>query len=220
MSDRSPSPLDTAGEFVARHIGPDDAERAEMLATVGAASLDALMDAVVPEKIRVRAPLPFGVGVSEADVVARLRALAEQNRVATSLIGMGYTGTITPPVVLRNILENPAWYTAYTPYQPEISQGRLEAMLRFQTMVAELTNMDLAGASLLDDATAAADSIHARSQAQIPPLVPRLPLAWAGAGFPVPDLGDISPPFARRGQSTSPVAHHSPGTLSACPATA
>ena len=146
-------------EFVHRHIGPDDEDRATMLAVVGASSMEELLDAVVPEDIRSREPLPLAGSRTEVEVLAELRALASHNRVATSLIGMGYYGTFTPPVIVRNVLENPAWYTAYTPYQPEISQGRLEALLNFQTMVADLTGMDLANASLLDEATAAAEAM-------------------------------------------------------------
>ena len=130
-----------------------------MLATVGVESLDELVDRAVPEAIRDRTPLDLPTGLTEAEALARLRALADRNEVFTSLIGMGYSGTITPPVILRNVLENPAWYTAYTPYQPEISQGRLEALLNFQTMVSDLTGMDLANASLLDEATAAAEAM-------------------------------------------------------------
>ncbi len=151
--------LDPATEFPARHIGTLGSDLPALLAVVGVPSLDALMDAVVPEKIRCRAPLSLPPGRSEVDVVATLRAIAAENEVFTSLIGMGYTGTVTPPVILRNILENPAWYTAYTPYQPEISQGRLEALLNFQTMVADLCGLDLANASLLDEATAAAEGM-------------------------------------------------------------
>ena len=147
------------GEFAERHIGPrhDDVER--MLATVGAASLDDLIAETVPATIRT-APL---VGLPDADteaaVLARLRSLAAQNRPMVNLIGQGYYGTHLPGVIKRNVLENPAWYTAYTPYQPEISQGRLEALLNFQTMVADLTGLDIANASLLDEATAAAEAM-------------------------------------------------------------
>ena len=130
-----------------------------MLAAVGVGSLDELVDEAVPSGIRLdhRSDLPEAG--TEAEVLARLRALADRNEVVTSMIGMGYSGTITPPVILRNVLENPAWYTAYTPYQPEICQGRLEALLNFQTMVTDLTGMDLANASLLDEATAAAEAM-------------------------------------------------------------
>ncbi len=145
--------------FVDRHIGPSPDETAKMLAAIGLGSLEDLLDAAIPESIRLREPLNLGTARSETEVIAALREKASRNRVVHSMIGQGYYGTVTPPVIMRNLLESPAWYTAYTPYQPEISQGRLEAMLRFQTMVAELTNMDLAGASLLDDATAAAEAM-------------------------------------------------------------
>ncbi|API59965.1 glycine dehydrogenase (aminomethyl-transferring) [Tardibacter chloracetimidivorans] len=158
-------------EFSHRHIGPSDAEAATMLAAVGAASLDALVDQTVPAAIRQKEPLGFGPGMTEMEVLARLRAVASRNKVLTSLIGQGYHGTILPPVIQRNILENPAWYTAYTPYQPEISQGRLEALLNYQTLVCDLTGLDVANASLLDEATAAAEAMGlaarvAKSKAQ------------------------------------------------------
>ena len=130
-----------------------------MLATIGVGSVGELVDRAVPEPIRDRAPLDLPAGLTEAETLARLRELADHNQVLTSLIGQGYSGTITPPVIQRNVLEDPAWYTAYTPYQPEISQGRLEALLNFQTMVSDLTAMDLANASLLDEATAAAEAM-------------------------------------------------------------
>ena len=130
-----------------------------MLAALDVSSVAELVDRAVPESIRERAPLDLPVGRTEADVLARMRELADRNQVLVSLIGQGYSGTITPPVIQRNLLENPAWYTAYTPYQPEISQGRLEALLNFQTMVSDLTAMDLANASLLDEATAAAEAM-------------------------------------------------------------
>ncbi len=138
-------------EFADRHIGPRARDVAEMLAALDVASLDELIDRVVPAAIRSDAELDLPTGVTEAEALARLRGLADRNRIMTSLIGMGYSGTITPTVILRNVLENPAWYTAYTPYQPEISQGRLEALLNFQTMVCDLTGMELANASLLDE---------------------------------------------------------------------
>ena len=142
-----------------RHIGPSPAEIAEMLRAVGAPSLEALIDETVPADIRQAAPLDWGPALSEQGVLHRLRQVAGKNRVLTSLIGQGYYGTVTPPVIQRNIFENPAWYTAYTPYQPEISQGRLEALLNFQTMVCDLTGLDVANASLLDEATAAAEAM-------------------------------------------------------------
>ena len=153
-------PLSTDDEFVARHIGPSPSQVEHMLATIGVASLDELIDQAVPGfDPRFAGPLELPGPVSERDVIAELRQLAGKNRVLTSLIGMGYTNTIMPPVIARNVFENPAWYTAYTPYQPEISQGRLEALLNFQTMVAELTGLDIANASLLDEATAAAEAM-------------------------------------------------------------
>ena len=149
-----------ARDFAARHIGPTPQEISQMLAAVGAGSLDALMSETVPASIRQQQPLSsMGRALSETEALARLRALADRNQVFTSLIGMGYHGTILPSVIQRNILESPAWYTAYTPYQPEISQGRLEALLNFQTMITELTGLDVANASLLDEATAAAEAM-------------------------------------------------------------
>src|SRR5215203_1262109 len=160
MPDSRPSlaTLEHHDEFVGRHLGLTDADRQVMLDVVGAPSVDALLDRAVPAAIRhdeLLLPPPS----TEVEVLARLRELAGRNEVATSLIGMGYHGTITPPVILRNVLENPAWYTAYTPYQPEISQGRLEALLNFQTMVSDLTGMEIANASLLDESTAAAEAM-------------------------------------------------------------
>jgi glycine dehydrogenase len=148
-----------ADDFVGRHVGPrpDDVDR--MLSVIGVETLAELIDEAVPAPIRMAGALALPGPRSETDVLAELRALADQNTVATSLIGMGYYGTVTPPVIRRNVLENPAWYTAYTPYQPEISQGRLEALLNYQTMVADLTGLDIANASLLDEATAAAEAM-------------------------------------------------------------
>ena len=142
-----------------RHIGPSPAEMAEMLKAVGADSLDALIADTVPEDIRQDAPLDWGPALPERETLEAMRALAARNRPLTSLIGQGYHGTATPPVIQRNILENPAWYTAYTPYQPEIAQGRLEALLNYQTMVSDLTGLEVANASLLDEATAAAEAM-------------------------------------------------------------
>ncbi|MEQ1703274.1 MAG: glycine dehydrogenase (aminomethyl-transferring), partial [Ilumatobacteraceae bacterium] len=146
-------------DFVGRHIGPDETERSHMLAVLGVASLDDLIDQTVPAAIRLEGSLPMPGSRTVEDVLAELKALAGRNVPRTSLIGQGYYGTITPPVVQRNVLENPAWYTAYTPYQPEISQGRLETLLNFQTMIGELTGFPLANASLLDEATAAAEAM-------------------------------------------------------------
>ncbi len=150
-----------AGEttFVARHIGPSQRDIDAMLAAVGAKSLDALIAEVIPAAIRRREPLSLPPALSERTALQRMRAIADKNEAFTSLIGQGYYGTILPPVIQRNILENPAWYTAYTPYQPEISQGRLEALMNFQTMIADLTGLPVANASLLDEATAAAEAM-------------------------------------------------------------
>ena len=162
------SELDHRGDFVDRHIGPGEAETNVMLAAVGFESLDALIDAAVPDQIRDE-DLALPEALSEFQMIDRMRELADKNDVMTSMIGMGYHRTLTPPVVLRKILENPAWYTAYTPYQPEISQGRLEMLLNFQTMVSDLTGMGLTNASLLDEGTAAAEGMalaHRSSKTQ------------------------------------------------------
>ncbi len=151
--------LDPAGSFAARHIGPRGDETAAMLQVVGHPSLESLADACVPEKVRDRTPLALPAAADEAAVLAELRERAGENDVLTSMIGLGYYGTVTPTVIQRTVLENPAWYTAYTPYQPEISQGRLEALINFQTMVADLTGLDVAGASMLDESTAAAEAM-------------------------------------------------------------
>ena len=147
------------GAFVPRHVGPDDAQVAAMLDVIGVGSIDDLVDQTVPESIRMDGPLDLDGPRTEVDVLARLRAMADRNEVYASCIGTGWSDTVLPPVIQRNVLEDPAWYTAYTPYQPEISQGRLEVLLGFQTMVADLTGMDLANASLLDEATAAAEAM-------------------------------------------------------------
>ena len=148
-----------AATFVRRHIGPSPRDVSAMLETVGAKSLGALMAETLPSSIRQKTPLDLGRALSETEALAHMRELAAQNQVFTSLIGQGYSGTILPAVIQRNILENPAWYTAYTPYQPEISQGRLEALFNFQTMICDLTGLDVANASLLDEATAAAEAM-------------------------------------------------------------
>ena len=145
--------------FVARHIGPNETEIAQMLRVVGHDSLDAMTDAIVPGSIRAGDTLGLPPPMTEVDALAKIRAVADRNAVFRSFIGQGYYGTHTPNVILRNILENPAWYTAYTPYQAEISQGRMEALINFQTMVADLTGMEIANASLLDEATAAAEAM-------------------------------------------------------------
>jgi len=163
MNDRLPqtplATLEAHDEFVARHVGPSDEEIAAMLAAIGHDSLGSMVDAIVPASIRLQAPLALPAAINEHEALARLRAVAEKNKVFRSFIGMGYYGTRTPNVILRNVLENPAWYTAYTPYQAEISQGRMEALLNFQTMVCDLTGMEIANASLLDEGTAAAEAM-------------------------------------------------------------
>ncbi len=146
--------------FADRHIGPSDGPIQEMLGTLGLSSLDALIQATVPEKIRLSHPLNLPVAQSEEEMLTELRGISAKNHLFRSFIGMGYYDCITPPVIIRNILENPAWYTQYTPYQAEIAQGRLEALLNFQTMVADLTGLPLANASLLDEATAAAEAMN------------------------------------------------------------
>jgi glycine dehydrogenase len=148
-----------AGGFASRHIGPSAREIDQMIATIGVTSVEELIDQTVPRSIRLQRPLRLGTPLTESEAISHLRSLASKNEVLTSLIGMGYHDTLLPPVIQRNILENPAWYTAYTPYQPEISQGRLEALLNFQTMVCDLTALDIANASLLDEATAAAEAM-------------------------------------------------------------
>lgn len=153
------SQLENATEFQARHLGPWDAEQASMLEVIGVASRQALMEAIVPETIRRPAPMDLPAALTEAQALAELKAIAQQNQVMRSFIGQGYFNTLTPGVILRNILENPAWYTAYTPYQAEISQGRMEALVNFQTMVTDLTGMAIANASMLDEATAAAEAM-------------------------------------------------------------
>jgi len=146
-------------DFSRRHIGPSPADMRDMLSTVGAADIGELISQTVPGAIRQAAPLALPAGISETEALQKLRIIADKNKLFTSLIGQGYYGTILPPVIQRNVLENPAWYTAYTPYQPEISQGRLEALLNFQTMISELCMLDIANASLLDEATAAAEAM-------------------------------------------------------------
>ncbi|PXW95486.1 glycine dehydrogenase (decarboxylating) [Sphaerotilus hippei] len=151
--------LENATEFTSRHIGPDALDERHMLGVIGPASRRALIDAIVPRSIARGTPMDLPAPLSEARALAELKALAAKNQVLTSHIGCGYFGTLTPGVILRNILENPAWYTAYTPYQAEISQGRMEALVNFQTMVTDLTGMAIANASMLDEATAAAEAM-------------------------------------------------------------
>jgi glycine dehydrogenase len=159
-------------DFIERHIGPNREEQMEMLAVVGAHSTEDLLSKVVPESIVASKPLSLPPAQTEVEALAELRALANKNQVFKSFIGQGYVGTVTPGVVLRNILENPAWYTAYTPYQPEISQGRLEALINYQTMICDLTGMEIANSSLLDEGTAAAEAMtlaqrQAKSQSNV-----------------------------------------------------
>src|SRR6267154_908145 len=150
---------DVAASFARRHIGPSPRDISAMLETVGAKSLSALMAETLPSAIRQATPLDLGPALNETEALAHMRELASRNQVFTSMIGQGYSATILPAVIQRNILENPAWYTAYTPYQPEISQGRLEALFNFQTMICDLAGLDVANASLLDEATAAAEAM-------------------------------------------------------------
>jgi len=159
MNRESLSQLEQHDAFLERHIGPNDAEIAHMLGVVGQASLDALTDAIVPASIKSHGPLALPEPITEVEAIAKIRLIADKNQVFRSFIGQGYYGTHTPNVILRNILENPAWYTAYTPYQAEISQGRMEALINFQTLCADLTGMEIANASLLDEATACAEAM-------------------------------------------------------------
>ncbi|MCU0938744.1 MAG: aminomethyl-transferring glycine dehydrogenase [Burkholderiaceae bacterium] len=151
--------LEHHDEFIGRHIGPDAAEQAEMLQVIGQPSLEAMTEAIVPGSIKLKSGLALPAAMTEEAALAKLKAIAAKNQVFRSFIGQGYYGTHTPKVILRNILENPAWYTAYTPYQAEISQGRMEALINFQTMVCDLTGMEISNASLLDEATAAAEAM-------------------------------------------------------------
>ena len=154
-----PSILKPSDTFIHRHIGPSDADVAQMLRTIGADSLDQLIEQTVPESIRLNRALNLGQPRGEHELLGELRTIAAKNKILRSYIGQGYYDTITPPVIQRNILENPGWYTQYTPYQAEISQGRLEALINFQTMVADLTGLPLANSSMLDEATAAAEAM-------------------------------------------------------------
>ncbi|HVZ95054.1 MAG TPA: hypothetical protein VG797_11155, partial [Phycisphaerales bacterium] len=165
-SGSSPEPalLQPSDTFAQRHIGPSEEEIAEMLSLLGSRTLDEFAGSIVPPGIRLKRPIriasgPNGRPLGEAECLERLSSYAAENKVMRSCIGMGYYDTITPPVILRNVLENPGWYTQYTPYQAEIAQGRLEALLNFQTMVSDLTDLPLAGASLLDEGTAAAEAM-------------------------------------------------------------
>src|SRR5688572_17963597 len=156
---KASSLLGPSDTFVSRHIGPSDEEIRKMLEVIGASSLDALIDQTVPRSIRTKQPLSIGPARGENELLEELHAMARKNRVHGSMIGMGYYDVIVPGVIQRNILENPGWYTQYTPYQAEIAQGRMEALVNFQTMIADLTGLPLANASLLDEATAAAEAM-------------------------------------------------------------
>src|SRR3954463_14248132 len=145
--------------FVDRHLGPDSRDIEEMLAVLGVRNLDELIDRTIPASIRLQKPLELPPGRSEFGLLREVAEIAAKNQIFRSFIGMGYSDTITPPVIQRNILENPGWYTQYTPYQSEISQGRLEMLLNFQTMVCDLTALEIANASMLDEATAAAEAM-------------------------------------------------------------
>src|SRR6266513_1824534 len=146
--------------FASRHIGPNNEEIGSMLRELDLESLDALIDTTVPKNIRLNRSLDLPEPKSEAEALAELRAISKKNKVAKSFIGAGYSDCVIPPVIQRTVLENPGWYTAYTPYQAEIAQGRLEALLNFQTMIADLTGMQIANASMLDEGTAAAEAMH------------------------------------------------------------
>ncbi|MDO7614047.1 MAG: glycine dehydrogenase (aminomethyl-transferring), partial [Crocinitomicaceae bacterium] len=158
-------------DFKQRHIGPNESEKQKMIDTIGVSSIEELIDQTVPKKIRLANDLKINEALSENDFLTHMSELSKQNKVYKSFIGLGYHETITPSVILRNVLENPGWYTAYTPYQAEISQGRLEALMNFQTMVIDLTGMEIANASLLDEATAAAEAMlmfyNGRSRADV-----------------------------------------------------
>ena len=148
-----------SAEFSARHIGPDESETKEMLAAIGVNTLDELIDKTVPSGIRLKGKLDIGEPLSEFEYLAELKNIANKNKVFKSYIGQGYYDTIVPSVILRNLFENPGWYTQYTPYQAEIAQGRLESLLNFQTMISDLTALPIANASLLDEGTAAAEAM-------------------------------------------------------------
>ena len=188
-------------DFAVRHIGPTPAEQRHMLGSLGYSSLDELTTAALPDGTPP-AGLHLPDPLTETEALAELRRMAGRNQLLTSMIGLGYYDTITPAVIRRNVLENPAWYTAYTPYQPEISQGRLEALLNFQTMVADLTGLPWAGASLLDEATAAAEAMtlarRAATQGSRVPGRRRLPAADPG-GAPHPGRTTRHPPGGRAG---------------------
>ncbi len=146
-------------DFLKRHIGPSDEDQNKMLKELNFKSLDDLIKSTVPEKIQLKDELNIGESNSEYEALRKLKAISKKNQIYSNFIGMGYYGTYTPYVILRNILENPGWYTSYTPYQPEVAQGRLEMLLNFQQMIVDFTGMDIANASLLDEGTAAAEAM-------------------------------------------------------------
>ena len=150
---------DNSKEFIKRHIGPSEEEQSKMLKYIGYKSLQDLMENTVPEKILLKEDLKIDQPMSENDALKKLKSISKKNKIFRNFIGMGYYNSITPNVILRNILENPGWYTSYTPYQPEVAQGRLEMLLNFQQLIIDLTGMDIANASLLDEATAAAEAV-------------------------------------------------------------
>ena len=200
------SALEAHDEFLDRHIGPGGTDISAMLNVVGAASLEALAEETIPPSILDERPLDLQPSISELETLQRLRAIADRNQLRHNMIGLGYHDTVTPTVILRNILENPGWYTAYTPYQAEISQGRLEAMLNYQHMVCDLTGMELANASLLDEAHRGGRG-HGATQAHQPPesksnrfvVDQRLSAADAGcAGKSVPSISASSWPWVTR----------------------
>ena len=163
------SQLSTRNEFTPRHIGPTQEDKQAMLKYLGFSNTDELISKIVPKTIMTHEPMDVGGGVSEYEILKELKAIMSENRIFESLIGMGFHDTITPSVILRNVFENPVWYTAYTPYQPEISQGRLQSLLNFQTMICDLTGMEISNSSLLDEGTAAAEAMtmaHALSKKQ------------------------------------------------------
>ena len=160
MSGKPMTFIDPPPDFEARHLGPTQADISGMLEEVGYDSLTDLVRETIPESIRMEGELDLPAPLSEAEFVSHFRSVASQNRVFRSFLGMGYSDTLVPGVILRNIMENPGWYTQYTPYQAEIAQGRLEALLNFQTMIIDLTGLPIANASLLDEATAAAEAMH------------------------------------------------------------
>lgn len=159
MTTQSLAQLEQTQDFIRRHIGPNAEQTQSMLNDMGAESVDALIDEIVPADIRLPALPAIGDSKTEVNALSDLKAVASLNKINTSYIGLGYYGTHTPNVILRNVLENPGWYTAYTPYQPEIAQGRLESLLNYQQMCIDLTGLDLASASLLDEGTAAAEAM-------------------------------------------------------------